>query len=379
VFAGQRLEELGRAIGRADLAQAIRRASGLANGLQQEALASRMAPVGTVLERFPRGVRDRARRLGRSVEFEVTGGEIELDRAILDEIAEPLMHLLNNAVDHGIESPDEREARGKPRTGAVRLGVLREGQNVALEVSDDGRGLDRARLLEVALARGLVAETQLGGLPDEEVNRIATLSGVSTAASVSESSGRGVGLDAVQAAATRLGGVLTIRSVEGSGTAFTLRLPATLAAMRCLLVESWGSRYAIPLGYVREMTWAPSGRGAGESPAVVARGQRVACLPLGEAVGAVRPAGPPEAGALAVVFQVADEPLALWVSRVLGTREIVVRRLHPLKGVRLPFNGVTALGDGSLALLVDAARLASASPLSQAAAGAGPRAGEGSE
>ncbi|MBA2564228.1 MAG: Hpt domain-containing protein, partial [Gemmatimonadetes bacterium] len=283
VVVSQRLEELGRTVESPEVRSAIRRTAALASALQGEVLASRMVPVATVFDRFPRAVRDHARRAGKTLHLDVTGGEIELDRSILDEIAEPLLHLLRNAVDHGLETPAERVAAGKPPAGTVRLGASRSGPTIELEVADDGRGLDREGIRRAALARGIEA-ARLDGLSGEDVDRLSTLSGLSTADSVSETSGRGVGLDAVQTAIGRLGGILEIRSQPGSGASFVLRLPLTLAVQRSVVVESGGGRYALPARCVREVTRVDPDGGAPD--AVQVRGETVPCRRLAEALGA---------------------------------------------------------------------------------------------
>ncbi|MFN2433289.1 MAG: chemotaxis protein CheA [Gemmatimonadota bacterium] len=377
----QRIEELRRQSEDPALAEAARRASKLARRLQAEALAARMVPASSVLERFPRAVRDHAHSAGKVVRLTLTGGDIELDRAVLERAAEPLMHMLHNAVDHGIETPDERQALGKPAVGSVRVDVSRSGEGVRIEVSDDGRGLDRERLRRAAAALGVLPERRLSEMADDEVDRLAAISGLSTAPVVSATSGRGVGLDAAHAAAARMGGSLTIRSEAGRGAAFTLRLPRTVAVVRALLLEDAGARYAIPLSCVAEVVRPPRSPYRSAGGRLEWRGSRLACLDLAAALGsaeadgggpkgrdrAPEPALPRRAGAstgvdLVVVIEAGDAALGLRAARVVGTRDVVVRPLPPLRGVRLACGGATVLSDGSVALVLDAARLVDAGP-----------------
>jgi two-component system chemotaxis sensor kinase CheA len=223
VEARDHLQAVAAGRGDAALDEAMARASRLIGDLQGEVMASRLVPAWQLLDRFPRLVRDAARALGKEIEFTVIGRELELDRFVLDELGEPVVHLLRNSVDHGIESPDEREAAGKPRAGRVTLAVRREGGVVLVRVSDDGRGIDRTRVLARARSLGL-ADADTSSLDDAELLRILASPGFSLAAAVSALSGRGVGVDAVQTRMRQLGGVLSLATTLGEGTTVTLRI-----------------------------------------------------------------------------------------------------------------------------------------------------------
>src|SRR5436309_2040845 len=231
-----------------DLALQVSR---LSSDLQAEIIQARMTPVWQVFDRFPRLVRDLARELGKQVAFRVEGKEIELDRTILDELGDPLLHLLRNAVDHGIEPPAERRRRGKPPEGEIVLTALRERASVAITVSDDGRGIDRRKILERAQRDGAV-DAHAEALTDDQLLRVLARPGFSTAETVTSVSGRGVGIDVAMTRIRALGGTIDIRSEPGKGTAFVLRLPVTPASVRAIIASVGPERYALPLTYVAE-------------------------------------------------------------------------------------------------------------------------------
>src|SRR5881296_3880720 len=225
--------------------------SRLTADLQAEIIQARMTPVWQVFDRFPRLVRDLARQLGKQVAFRVEGKEIELDRAILDELGDPLMHLLRNAVDHGIEPPAARRRRGKKPEGEIVLAAIRERSSVAISISDNGRGIDRAKILERARREGSV-DAHAEELSDDPLLRVLARPGFSTAAEVTSVSGRGVGIDVAMTKIRALGGTIDIRTEVGKGTTFVLRLPVTLAIVRALIAGVGKERYALPLTYVAE-------------------------------------------------------------------------------------------------------------------------------
>ncbi|HEY7860922.1 MAG TPA: chemotaxis protein CheA, partial [Gemmatimonadaceae bacterium] len=251
LIARGRLSDVAHEIGEPSLDEALSQASRLISELHEEIMASRMVPVGQVFDRFPRLVRDAAHTLGKEIELTLDGREIELDRSMLDEIGEPIVHLLRNAADHGIEQPEDRLRAGKPRAGQLTLTVTRERQMVTMRVQDDGRGIDRARVLARARAEGLVDAT-VDALSDEELARVISRPGFSTAERVTDLSGRGVGIDVVLTRVRALGGAVEIRTAPGEGTTVTLRLPVTLAIVRALLARVEGEMYAVPMTHVHE-------------------------------------------------------------------------------------------------------------------------------
>jgi two-component system chemotaxis sensor kinase CheA len=355
VAARGRLEHL--IAGRQDpeLADSVAAISGLTRQLQSEILQARMTPVWQVFDRFPRVVRDLARQLGRQVEFRVEGKEIELDRAILDEIGDPLIHLLRNAVDHGIELPEARVAAGKPAVGQVTLAALRDRDTVLIRVSDDGHGIDRGRILAEARRRGLVDE-HAPDIPDDQLLRVLGRSGFSTAGRVSEVSGRGVGVDVILTRMRELGGSVEVRSVPGEGSSFTLRLPPTLAIVRALLARVGSERYALPLTHVAETVELEASRiTAFEGRQALLLRDEV--LPLVHLREVLAIDGAPPARRPVVVLQLGDRRTGLVIDRMEGQLEIVVKAFAPPRGTLPVFSGATVLGDGEPVLILDAGGL----------------------
>ena len=347
-----RLREMSGALdGVNGLSDLISRFERQVSDLQHTVLGMRMVPVGEVFDRFPRLVREAARELGRQVDFEIRGREIELDRAILEQVAEPLLHLLRNAVDHGLEPPEERRERGKPERGRLLLEASRERSSVVIRVQDDGRGISRARVVARARAAGLLRDAPAGELGDDELLRLMCLPGFTTAERVTEISGRGVGLDVVVNTVRRLGGALGMKSEEGRGTTFTVRLPLTLAIAQALHVQIGGEDYAIPLTHVAEAVELGAGM-VGR-----ARGKEVLRL-RGEVMPLVRLRSMLQTGAegkesAAVVTQVGERRAALAVDRLVGRDQILVKRFDAPIGALPFFSGVTLLADGRPALVLD--------------------------
>jgi two-component system chemotaxis sensor kinase CheA len=302
-------------------------------------------------------VRDLAQQTGKQIAFRVEGKEIELDRAILDEIAEPLVHLLRNAVDHGIESTEERIAKGKPAVGQLVLAAVRERSTVAVKVTDDGRGINRDRVIGRARQMGLI-DSEVAALSDEELFRLISRAGFSTAERVTDVSGRGVGIDVVATAMRALGGSMEVRSAEGEGSSFTLRLPATLAIVRALLARIGDELYAMPLTHVAE-TFTPR---AGEiqrvqgREVVLLRGDLLPLVRLRELLGCAAPAVPGR-GQPVIVLELGERRTGVVVDALVGQQEIVVKTFEAPRGTLPVFSGATILGDGVPALILDAGGL----------------------
>jgi two-component system chemotaxis sensor kinase CheA len=340
-----------------EMAESVDQASRLIAELQDEIVRARMAPVWQVFDRFPRLVRDAARSLGKQVEFVIEGKEIELDRSMLDEIGDPLVHLLRNSLDHGIEPPQERKAKGKAETGTLRLIAARERSRVIIRVEDDGRGIQRERVLTKAIASGLVTRDEAQSLSHEEVDRLITRPGFSTAETVTDVSGRGVGLDVVATRVRSLGGMLDIHSEPGRSTTFTLQLPLTLAIVRALLVRLGEETYALPLTHVGETTHLEPG------DVQTVKGRNVALLrdeviPLISLRTLLRSGGEaprrPDGRRPAVILEVGDLRVGVEVDRLLGQQEIVVKSFDQTAGTLRLFSGATILSDGRPALILDA-------------------------
>lgn len=351
-----RLQALARDEGSAALQEAMADATRLIADLQSEVMTSRLVPVGQVFDRFPRLVRDVARQLGKDVLFGIEGKEIEIDRSVLDEIGEPVVHLLRNAVDHGLETPEVREAAGKSRAGRLTLAAYRDRSAVVVTVRDDGRGIDREGVLRRALTLGLVPPgTAL--LDDDTLLRCIAHPGFSMSTQVTAVSGRGVGVDAVISRVRSLGGSVELRSERGAGTTVTLRLPVTLAIVRALLAKVGTERYALPLTHVRETLE--------RGPALVRRVQGREMLVLRDEVlpllrlREVVHLGPEEEARVEeiVVIERGDRRAGLVVDELTGQEDIVVKAFDGARGGLALFSGATILADGAPALIVDVGSL----------------------
>jgi len=337
------------------LADSVSQAAQLIGDLRDEIMTSRMVPVWQVFDRFPRLVRDASRTLGKRIELTIDGKEIELDRSMLDEIGDPIVHLLRNAIDHGIEPPEDRVAAGKPAAGKLRLSAARDRSAVVIRVSDDGRGIDRERVLAKAKAMGLVDQNK-ANLNDDELVRIVGRPGFSTAEKVTDLSGRGVGIDAVYTRVRSLGGAVDIRSSPGQGTTVTLRLPLTLAIVRALLARAEGEVYAIPLTHVSETVElnAAALRTLQGREVIVLRSDVLPVLRLRSLVGLPpRPMLAGQPNEQVVIIDLPDRRIGLIVDELGGQQEIVVKQFDGVKEGLSFFGGATILGNGSPALIVD--------------------------
>jgi len=336
-------EELDRAVSTLDIATAR---------LQSAVMRTRMQPVGKVFSRFPKVARDVARNLKKEVELELVGAETELDRNLVEALADPLVHLVRNAIDHGIEMPDLREAQGKTRSGNVRLSAQQEGDYVSIEVQDDGAGIDPERLRAKAREKGLIDPEAAARLSSEECLHLVFLPGFSTKQEVTDISGRGVGMDVVQSRIRELSGQIQIQSELGRGSRFLIRVPLTLAILPTLLVQAGEDIYALPLARVMEVLHAPnSSLGWFDGRAVLDRKSHT--LPLVDLRHwlAVEPAA--SQLLTIVVLQAGEARFGLVVDQVRGREEVVIKPLpKALRGLR-GYAGATLIGDGRMSLILD--------------------------
>jgi two-component system chemotaxis sensor kinase CheA len=355
VIARGRLEQAVAPISDAVVQDAAGAVGRLIGEMQTGILSSRMVPVWQVFDRFPRVVRDAARSLGKELDFSVEGREIELDRALLDQIGDPLVHLLRNAIDHGIEVPDERVKAGKSATGRLILSAARDRSSVVIRVTDDGRGIDRVHMLARGQAEGVFdpARTELS---DEDLLRMIARPGFTTAERVTTLSGRGVGVDAVVSRVRSNGGSVELRTTLGRGTSITIRLPVTLAIIQALLARVGDETYALPLTHVREtLQLTPSVvRRVRGTDVLVLRDEVIPLLSLRQIVDL-----PPRdaEGSQVVVLEVADRRAGLVVDQLRGQQEIVVKPIDGARGAASCFSGATILGDGVPALILEATSL----------------------
>jgi two-component system chemotaxis sensor kinase CheA len=340
------------------LDESMQMAARLVSDLQTEIMTMRMVPVWQVFDRFPRLVRDAARQQNKDVNFVVEGKEIELDRSLLDEIGEAIVHLLRNAIGHGFESPQARLAAGKPRSGRLVLSAARDRAAVLIRVSDDGRGIDRARVLARARALGLVDDAARE-LDDDALFRVIATPGFSTADQISDLSGRGVGIDAVQTKARALGGSVELKTVAGEGTSITIRLPVTLAIVRALLARSGTERYALPLTHVletleydRDVVQYVKGK-----PVLVLRDEVLPLLDLRDVVRQRADTFGDGVNREIVVIERGERRSGLVVDELIGQQDIVVKQFDAAREGLALFSGATILADGAPALIMDVGSL----------------------
>ncbi len=356
------VREVGRGLNegaRALLGESVDRLHGLVRGLHNKVMEARMTPVSVITDRLPRAARDIARRRGREIELILSGSEVLLDRAIVDELSDPVLHLLRNAIDHGVEPPEERRMRGKPPRGTVKLSVRRVSDRVLLEVADDGRGMDVERLKALAVERGLITADQAKDLPERDALLLSAAPGLSTATTVTDISGRGVGMDAVKRAVEAVSGTLEITSRRGLGTTFRISVPLTVAMVNLLLVGVGDDVYGLPIAKVAGVVET--------SRAALSHSQNVPVLQFGAAVVPALelsqvlevPGRPHDVAAPSpfVVVDTDDGRVALAVDALLGQEEVVLKALtRPLDKVR-GLAGVTVLGSGRPVFILDVARL----------------------
>jgi two-component system, chemotaxis family, sensor kinase CheA len=335
--------------------------------LQESVMRVRMLPISFVFSRFPRMVRDLAQRLGKQIELKLTGEQTELDKTVLEKIGDPLVHLVRNSIDHGIESPDARIAGGKPAEGTVHLDASHRGGNIAVEVSDDGGGLDKERILAKARARGLVGPGD--SLTDAEIHELIFVPGFSTAEKTTDLSGRGVGMDVVRRNVKELGGKIDVRSEPGRGSRFTITLPLTLAIVDGQSVAVGTETYIVPLiSIVESMQLKSSGvtRLSGHSEVLSFRGDYLPIIRLHELFG-VEPRSRALHEGLVVVAEGDGRRVGLFVDDLLGQQQVVIKSLEANYGHIEGVSGATILGDGSVALILDVPGLIRAASMRAAA------------
>ncbi|WP_211745926.1 chemotaxis protein CheA [Paenibacillus sp. Marseille-Q4541] len=350
-----RLEQLSNDLAHTDLIETVAHMSRVSSDLQNIVLKLRMVPVDTVFNRFPRMIRDLAKSLDKKVDLVISGAETELDRTVIDEIGDPLVHLLRNAVDHGVESISARVASGKSETGTIHLRAFHSGNHVFIEIEDDGAGIYRDKLLKIAISRGVVTEAESTDMTDEQVFQLLFAPGFSTAETISDISGRGVGLDVVKAKITSLGGNVTIHSVPGKGTNFSVQLPLTLSIISAMLIQLGSEKYAIPLSSIVEtgIVKKEKIREIHGTKMITFRESLVPYVSLAEFFQVEGYSDAEEDEIEIVVIRKGDQLAALAVDDFIGQNEIVIKTLGKYLPVIQGISGATILGDGQVALIVD--------------------------
>ncbi|TJY43581.1 chemotaxis protein CheA [Cohnella pontilimi] len=350
-----RLEQLASEIRRGDLTETVEHMARVSSDLQNIVLKLRMVPIDSVFNRFPRMVRDLAKSLNKKVDLVISGAETELDRTVIDEIGDPLVHLIRNAVDHGIESIEDRLAAGKPEIGTVHLRAYHSGNHVFIEIEEDGRGIHRDKVLATAVKRGVVTPEAAKALTDDEVNMLIFAAGFSTADKVSDISGRGVGLDVVKAKISSLGGHVSVTSAPGKGTTFSIQLPLTLSIIAAMLVKLGSEKYAFPLSSIVETSTVKRDqiRSLHGTNIVEYRQSVIPVLSLAQLVDSPDYRDAEETETEMLVIRKGDKLAAVLVDEFIGQSEIVLKTLGKyLKNLDL-VSGATILGDGQVALIID--------------------------
>jgi two-component system chemotaxis sensor kinase CheA len=340
----------------AELVESVDHLNRVADSLQRGVLSTRMVPVGPLLNRFKRSVRDIANELGKNVTLEISGEKTELDKRMIDELGDPLVHLVRNAIDHGIEPVDVRLRRGKPETATVRLAASHRGNSVIISISDDGGGIDVERIRDRAIARGLVSAEQAAALSPRELTNFIWQPGFSTAKQVSNISGRGVGMDIVRTRIEALSGSIDVETNLGEGTTFIIRLPLTLAIARCMLFRMAQAPFAVPVENVREIITVTDDciLSVGGRRVCDIRGEFLPLVDMDEIFSWPSAAADAAPRGAVLVMHAGSRAVAVCVSSLLGTQDLVVKSLDDnfmrIRGL----GGASILGDGEVCLLLDA-------------------------
>ncbi len=352
-----RLEQIGQVHRLSELTETLEQMDRVTTDLQNIVMKVRMVPVSQVFNRFPRMVRDVTKELNKEINLTIEGEDTELDRTVIDEIGDPIMHLLRNSLDHGIEMPDEREAKGKPRVGEVGLIARHEGNNVVIMVTDDGKGIDADIIRRKAVEKGLFSQEEVDQMDDADAVRIVFLPGFSTAEKISDISGRGVGMDVVKSKIESLSGQVDVETHVNEGSIFKIKLPLTLAIIQAMLVQVQNEMYAIPLASIDStLSVQPTDiRTVQNNEVIVLRGEIIPIIRIEETlmVPHVRDAH----DLFVVVVHAGDSKAGIVVDKLIGQQEIVIKTLGNLfMGLKM-FSGATVLGDGRVALILDVATM----------------------
>jgi len=323
--------------------------------LQMAVMKMRMQPVGKVFSRFPRQVRDLARESGKQISLVISGEGAELDKSVIEEIGDPLMHIIRNSCDHGLESPEQRREKGKPVQGTVRLSAHQEGSNIIIKVEDDGRGLDVEAIRDKAVECGLAAREEVDRMPDREVYRFIFEAGFSTAKKVTDVSGRGVGMDVVRTNIQKLNGIIDLDSTKHVGTTISIKLPLTLAIIQGLLVQCDEDIFILPLSSVHETVKAEGCEVhyVNQRPVFRLRDEIIPLINLAAMISGAPAGFMMTECPYIVVVGLAERKLGLMVDRFLGQEEVVIKSLGEYLGATEGIAGATILGDGRIRLIVD--------------------------
>lgn len=349
-----RLEQIAEDVKNPELHETVERMARISGDLQSIVLTMRMVSIDQVFNRFPRMVRQLAKDLGKKIDLQIEGAETELDRTVIDEIGDPLVHLIRNSLDHGIETPEVRRELGKPETGTIKLKAYHSGNHVFIDISDDGAGVNRKKVTEKAINNGLITKEQAAIMNDSQIFGLIMESGFSTADTISDISGRGVGLDVVRNTIESLGGTITISSEEGKGSLFSIELPLTLSIISVLLVEIQKEKYAVPLSSIIETAIIPKSEVMHvHNQAVIDFRGRVVPLVSLKDVFQVPNVYEETDHYSVVIIKKGDKSAGLIVDGFIGQQEIVLKSLGNYLTEIFAISGATILGDGQVALIID--------------------------
>src|SRR5690625_3462531 len=351
-----RLEQISQELDHADLRETVERMSRVSGDLQNIILNMRMVPIDQVFNRFPRMIRQLSRELEKDVNIEIIGADTELDRTVIDEIGDPLVHLIRNAMDHGIEMPEDRVNKGKPAQGTIQLRAFHSGNHVFIEISDDGAGIDKHKVLQSAISKGVITEDEATLLSDQQVYELIMESGFSTSKEVSDVSGRGVGLDVVKTTIEMLGGTISIDSTPEEGSIFSIQLPLTLSIISVLLIELGEEKYAIPLSSILETAIVHEDEilNAHHKKVIHFRGKVVPLAFLNEIFNVPKESMAKESEYHSIVIVKQGEKMTgLVVDSFIGQQEVVLKSLGNYLTNIFAISGATILGDGEVALIID--------------------------
>lgn len=354
-----RLEQIGNTNHINELVETVEQMDRVTGDLQTIVMRVRMVPVGQVFNRFPRIVRDLAKELNKEVNLTIKGEDTELDRTVIDEIGDPLVHLIRNSMDHGVEHPDERKAKGKPSVGQVGLIARHEGNNVIIMVTDDGAGIDADIVRTKAVEKGVITQEDADNMTDIEAVRLIFLPGFSTAEVVTDVSGRGVGMDVVRTTIEALGGVIDVQTKKNKGSIFKIKLPLTLAIIQALLVNIQEEIYAIPLASIDSTLNINKNdiQTIQNKETIVIRGEIIPIVRLDQALNVARVNEKESDEIYVVIVHVGDKKCGVMVDKLIGQQEIVIKTLGKLlSGIKI-ISGATVLGNGQIALILDVATL----------------------
>jgi two-component system chemotaxis sensor kinase CheA len=370
VLTRNQLLQLSRAQGTTAFSAPLQRLSHITSDLQEGVMKTRMQPIGNAWNKLPRLVRDLAQETNKKIALEMRGQDTELDRQVLELMRDPLTHMVRNSADHGLETPEDRRAAGKPETGRIMLNAYHEGGHIIIEVADDGRGLDVSKIREKALSKGLATEAELASMTEAQIRAFIFRAGFSTAAAITAISGRGVGMDVVRSNIEQIGGTIELASTFGSGSCFTIKIPLTLAIVSALIVSASGERFAIPQISVMELVRVGKENSAatgedgkakaggmaiehiGETPVLRLRDRLLPLISLGPLLEMERAGAVPDTMTV-VVTSVGSGLLGIVVDEVFDTEEIVVKPVAPILRHVTMFSGNTILGDGSVIMILD--------------------------